>query len=151
MSACIACGRELTDPASIRVGVGPICATKLERKQRGELRPWARPSFRFEKVGQGAHAILIIEDQSNSHGGPSVTNAVEEVLQSIADDLGALPSMIIYRDSLGTWDRIRATSRGAFLGFDPIGARGYSSALTQASRILARETTLNASKGDYKP
>lgn len=54
--------------------------------------------------GQG---VLRIWDVSDSYDAAiSVTNAAERVLTELKDELGQLPEIIIYKDTMGLWDRM---------------------------------------------
>lgn len=128
MTSCIVCGRELTDPASIAIGIGPECAAK--RKQ-------AESDDRTGNLFGGAHAkwtalvdgaILAIEDR----GSPierSVTNDIEHVLQTVAqrEEIDLDRYLVIYRDSRGIWGGVE-TQGGRFRAFVHLGQRTYENA-----------------------
>lgn len=70
--------------------------------------------------------VLRIWDVSDSYTAAiSVTNAAEQVLAEIKKDLGSLPRIIIYKDTLGVWDRMIPGADGQVV-FAPIvaGKRG---------------------------
>ena len=51
--------------------------------------------------------VLRIWDVSDSYDGAiSVTNAAERVLAELEKELGQLPQIIIYRDTMELWDRM---------------------------------------------
>lgn len=111
---CYACGRPLRDPASQRAGIGPVCAA-IGAKRRYDVEPMLfRSSYSWEII-DGA---LVMFDKG---GSVSLTNDIERALREVAATLGdGMPDVVIYRDSLGTYDRIRHR-RGAFGGFIGLG------------------------------
>lgn len=83
-----------------------------------------KPSFTYKIAEKGHRKFLVIVDQwSEANPSLSVTNAVEDVLRDICNELGSLPPYIIYRDSEGEWGALDATTDGEFLGFRPLGER----------------------------
>jgi hypothetical protein len=104
-TTCKVCGKPLTDPISISLGVGPVCriSDKLAvmKDQTGNL---------FESVAKYDYGfdnrILWIEDLG---GMKSVTNDMENVLNTIASNHG-IDSLtdykIMYKDSQGIWDGV---------------------------------------------
>ncbi|MBA5234735.1 hypothetical protein H2Y56_21890 [Pectobacterium aroidearum] len=64
--------------------------------------------------------ILRIWDCSDAYpDAMSVTNGAEYVLNKLEQENGPLPGLIIYKDSLGQWDRMHRLSSGS-VEFCPI-------------------------------
>lgn len=79
------------------------------------------PSYSFHIRNLANMEILCIVDEFKEDDPTlTVTNGAELVLAEIAKELRRLPELIIYRDSLGIWDRIKARPNGEFVGFAPI-------------------------------
>lgn len=107
---CHSCRRPLRDPASIEAGVGPSCATA----------PMSAPTmFRAAYFAEVFDNVLVIWDREA--GSTSVTNDIEHVLRAEFEARGTLPLFAIYRDSGGTYTRVRHR-RGVFGGFASLGA-----------------------------
>lgn len=64
-------------------------------------------------------SVIAVVDHCNDGAFMSVTNAAEDVVREVVDDLGDYP--IVYRDSMGLWDGL-LHERGRFTGFDHLGA-----------------------------
>lgn len=96
---CAICGRKLTNPKSIEIGVGPECRMKGKKDTIKRLCLFPRSEYSIA-IKDG---ILMIMDE----GGPkSVTNDIEEILKDIEDKVDLSKFKIIYRDSMGVWDGI---------------------------------------------
>lgn len=79
------------------------------------------PSYSFHIRNLANMEILCIVDEFKDDDPTlTVTNGAELVLAEITKELGRLPELIIYRDSSGAWDRIKAKPNGDFVGFAPI-------------------------------
>lgn len=64
--------------------------------------------------------ILRIWDCSDAYpDAMSVTNGAEYVLEQLEKEYAFLPELIIYKDSLGSWDRMLRSSTGN-ITFSPI-------------------------------
>lgn len=129
MVNCIVCHRPLTAPASIEVGMGPTCAKNraVDGDDNG-LRLHADFDFELKLVDAQTQARCIVIRDLN-RGGKSVTNDIENVIASIAEQLGNISKLrIIYQDSNGTWDEAIHVG-GAFKYFASIGATELQDAL----------------------
>jgi len=62
----------------------------------------------------------IIDESNEVTPGTSVTNSVEQVLGSIANEIGVLPPIVIYKDTADEWDQLLIHSSGQFKAFAPI-------------------------------
>ena len=75
--------------------------------------------------------VLVVVDL-NREGWRSVTNDAAGVVADLAEllpDLLARVPLIPYRDSMGRWDALRASSKGTFAGFMPIGTGSEAEAV----------------------
>lgn len=102
-STCSVCGKTLTDPVSRAFGTGPVCRLnkKLENMNSGNLFA-NRAEYEYDVEG----GILWIEDKK---GLKTVTNDIENILRDIAMIHDISNKKIMYKDSDGIWDGIRAT------------------------------------------
>lgn len=105
---CSVCNRPLKDPISVRLGKGPVCATRNASQK----------SF-FDEAGTGsAQAIfehgffgdvLVIKDIGHEEA-RTVANNAENVLRTIQrlePHRDLTKYRIIYCDSAGKWDGLR--------------------------------------------
>jgi hypothetical protein len=75
--------------------------------------------------------VLVVVDLDRD-GWRSVTNDAAGIVHDLAElrpDLLARVPLIPYRDSVGEWHVLRATSKGIFAGFAPIGAASETEAV----------------------
>lgn len=76
------------------------------------------PAYSFQVCEYAGETVLCIVDEYDEINPTlSVTNGAELVLAEIAKKLSSLPEIIIYRDTMGMWDRLKASIDGDFLGF----------------------------------
>ncbi|MEW5251223.1 DUF6011 domain-containing protein [Microbulbifer sp. 2201CG32-9] len=119
MTACLICHHALTDPRSLARGMGPICYAK--HGAQGDLFLPGAPVYDFSLREVNEQSVLCIVDlYDEKNPTVTVTNGAELVLKQIADQIGSLPERIIYRDSEGEWDQLKAKSDGSFKGFAPL-------------------------------
>ena len=81
--------------------------------------------------------VMVVVDLDRS-GWRSVTNDAEGVVSDLAElqpDLLARVPLVLYRDSMGRWDALRASHEGTFTGFVLIGAASEEEAVAW---VLAR-------------
>jgi hypothetical protein len=131
-NACRVCGRPLTDPISVALGIGPQCRVtqKNQTMQEKTLHLFGhRANYTWSKDGD----IIAIVDLDNGLG-PSVTNDMENVLLDIAMELGhgLRGYRILYRDSQGTWDGVHLLPNGK-PRFYSINERNYQKAKAKIS------------------
>lgn len=102
-ATCSKCGKSLSDPISISFRLGPVCRLnkKLENMNNGNLFA-SRAEYEYDIEG----SILWIADKG---GMKLVTNDIENILADIAKDQDISRKKIMYKDSDGIWDEIRAT------------------------------------------
>ncbi|MGU3476911.1 DUF6011 domain-containing protein [Methylobacterium sp. D48H] len=133
-ATCEACGRPLTDPYSIKAGIGPVCRAAGHTRRQLHLDDFlAGADFESEVVGD---VITLIDlDQ----GGPTVTNAVEAVIADLRYQKFDLSKPVIYRDSRGIWDEI-VLQDGQFAGFRSIGTKNRCEALEVIARRRIQST-----------
>ena len=75
--------------------------------------------------------VLVVVDLDRD-GWRSVTHDTAGIVHDLAElrpDLLARVPLIAYRDSMGQWNALRVTSKGAFAGFAPIGAASEAEAV----------------------
>ena len=132
---CRVCGRPLSDPISVELGIGPICriSNKNKAMQEKSLHLFkARASFSWTEED----GIISIVDLSGNDDdfGPTVTNDIDNVLRQIALEKGhGLQNYrIIYRDTQGIWDGVHVTARGG-ARFYSINEKDYESAKAKLS------------------
>jgi hypothetical protein len=113
---CSVCGKPLSDPVSVKIGIGPICRIKLKnnepKKKQGDLFS-DKAQYYYEIVGD----VIVIYDESQ--GGRTVTNDIERVLAEIAKDLKANGKLlkdfkVIYKDTQKVFDGVALTKDGRF-------------------------------------
>lgn len=119
ITRCRKCGKPLRDARSLERGMGSTCY----RNHGGQCDMFlpSPPVYSYEIKTIGKIKVLSIVDL-HGEGCPSitVTNGVELVLNEITRKIGALPKFIVYKDTDGFWDRIKARPDGTFVGFAPI-------------------------------
>jgi hypothetical protein len=111
---CSVCGKPLSDPVSVKIGIGPICRIRYKNKEvnkQGNL--FSEAEYYYEIVGD----VIVIYDESQ--GGRTVTNDIERVLDEIAKDLKANGKLlkdfkVIYKDTQKVFDGIALTKDGRF-------------------------------------
>lgn len=102
---CEICGKPLSDPISVELGIGPVCRIK-QKKMEAESRQQNLFAGRADYEYGMMDGVLYIKDRG---GMKSVTNDMENVLKDILDDIGStlLDYRIMYRDSNKIWDGVR--------------------------------------------
>ena len=75
--------------------------------------------------------VLIIED--SDLGNLSVTNDIQNVLESIYKDLEFLPEVVIYKDSEGNFDGVEH-EKGKFIKFYSVNETDFEKALEKVSQ-----------------
>jgi len=116
---CRQCHRPLTDPVSVKLGIGPVCRSK----DSGQIDMFQSntPAYDYYIHERNGCSVLCIVDRYDPDSPTvTVTNGVDFVLKNIANEIGELPPTIIYRDTEGEWDRLKASADGTFLGFAPL-------------------------------
>lgn len=107
VSACYSCGKALSDPVSVELGIGPVCRVKNKMDEFWEKTRNMFANRSEYDWGITSHGdILYITDEG---GLKSVTNDMENVLADISEHvvLDELQDLkIIYRDSMGIWDGV---------------------------------------------
>lgn len=99
---CSICGKPLTDSISISFKIGPICRVKKKAQDMNTTNLFSsRAEYDYAIEGN----ILWIEDLN---GMKSVTNDIENVLVDIAKNEDIVNKKIMYKDSEGIWDGIKA-------------------------------------------
>lgn len=100
---CSICGKPLSDPVSMEIGMGPVC--RIMSKQLTLANKTLNMFQTKSKFNWGTKDdVLWIVDLDE---GLSVTNDMGNVLSSIQEELGDLSNhKIIYQDSMGIWDQV---------------------------------------------
>lgn len=145
---CGRCHRTLKSPQAIEAGYGAVCYRKtfggsLPGKSkaravksdtgRGQNEAVRRSDFDCHlRTGSGGPGIIVIEDLDA--GGMSVTNNIEAVVAEAARRLEVNPGacLIIYRDSDGTYDGVRASIGDGQYGFYHLGQQSEEAAIKAA-------------------
>lgn len=112
-TTCYCCGKPLSDPLSVEMGIGPIC--RVNRREREHSKRESnmfgnRAEYTWGIDGQ----VLWLKDHGTTCR--SLTNDLENCLLEITPDLPNGKTLtdyrIIYRDSEREWDGIRIVSLG---------------------------------------
>lgn len=132
-SACNCCGKPLSDPVSVDIGIGPVCRVQNKLQELGERtgNMYANRAQYDYEVFQG---VLIIEDLG---GYKSVTNDMENVLNDIIkahpeEDISR--RKIMYKDSMGIWDGVTVKLHGnrvSSVSFYPLTEKDFLKALNK--------------------
>lgn len=133
MPRCRKCGKTLTNPVSIEIGMGAICRMSnklMDKNEKTENMFASRSEYDYKLDGN----IIAIEDRK---GMKSVTNDIENVLSDImklenTNSAFFTDKRIIYKDSDGIWDEVRLQieERGIItkVTFHPITEMDYEKA-----------------------
>jgi hypothetical protein len=133
LSECKCCGKPLSDPVSVELGIGPVCRVNKKLDELGEKTQnmFANRSM-YDWGVRGS--VLYITDEG---GYKSVTNDIENVLDDISAEI-SLQDMskmkIMYRDSMGIWDGINVTLSGSKISgvaFFPLTEKDFTKALNK--------------------
>lgn len=62
--------------------------------------------------------VVVIADQDDEN--PSITSAIEAVLEQVYEQNPDAPRVVLYRDSAGTYDGVAVDDEGHFQNFYPI-------------------------------
>lgn len=130
-AVCRCCGKALTDPVSVDLGVGPVCriTSKTRQSQERTENLFAHRASYTHDVVQGVVCITDLD------GPKSVTNDAENVVADLVRAGVILPTTpVIYRDTMGVWDELVVTG-GRFVGFRPVTERDQAAAV---AKIRAR-------------
>jgi hypothetical protein len=110
ISKCGCCGKPLSDPISVKLGIGPVCRIALKIKDMKN-----KNQNLFGMTAQYSWGIdgLVLWIKDTGKDCRSVTNDMENVLSEIQADLpeGKLLTdyKIMYLDSLAVWDGVAIT------------------------------------------
>lgn len=124
-SKCNCCGKPLSDPLSVDVGLGPICRMKGKASLEQQADLFGGASYSVELI----NGVICIIDLDQ--GGKSVTNDIDNVLVRIQrdDKLDIFIHPIIYRDSMGVWDGVNVDRVHHTTNFFAIGTKNQTEAL----------------------
>ncbi|GMO33928.1 MAG: hypothetical protein Ta2B_14410 [Termitinemataceae bacterium] len=115
---CTVCNRRISNPISVKIGIGPVCIAK--EKRQGIL-DFMHAKIDLLKYESGKY--ILIRDIGH-HTGLSVTNDAEYVVEQLYIDFKIDDrTRIFYEDSEGEIDELLHTSRrfkGFKLGHDDI-------------------------------
>lgn len=126
-STCSKCGKPLTDPISIDLGMGPKCRIlyKTLALMAGENLFANRSEYSYSIRGK----VIIIQDLG---GFRSVTNDMPNILNDLREEGFDLSLWhIIYRDSQGVWDGVIPSARSRHCDFYSINERDLEHALNK--------------------
>lgn len=93
---CRKCGRSLTDPDSIRAGIGPVCGKK--RTPGPNEVDTGGSVFRVLSIDLET-GIMVLEDVGLKDRRP-LHAAMDDVVRNMGGDRLA----VVYRDTMGKWD-----------------------------------------------
>jgi len=136
-STCSCCGKPLSDPISIQLGIGPVCRVQQKMNDKNEKTGNLfanRSDYDFWFDGN----VLAIEDLG---GMKSVTNDIENVLSDIFKSSGEnlATKKIMYKDSMGIWDGITIYGMGKpgifHVEFFSLNERLYQNAKNKVEKI----------------
>lgn len=144
---CGRCHRTLKNPQAIEAGYGAVCYRKTfggslpgkgksraPKSDAGRNRNATarRSDFDFHLRADGGRSIIVIEDLNA--GQMSVTNNIEAVVAEAAQRLDVDPGacLIIYRDSDGIYDGVRASIGDGQYGFYHLGQQSEEEAIKAA-------------------
>lgn len=144
---CGRCHRTLKSPQAIEAGYGAVCYRKtFGGSLPGKGKPRApksdagrnknsaarRSDFNFRLLAVGDKNVIVIEDLNA--GQMSVANNIEAVVAEASRKLGVDPGacLIIYRDSDGIYDGVRASIGDGQYGFYHLGQRSEDAAIKAA-------------------
>jgi hypothetical protein len=120
----------LTDRLSIETGIGPECRVRAKGAQAA-----SRPANRIAQRADYSYIIVVgiicIIDHGNGRSVTHDAHAVVADLVAAGIDVDRQP--IIYRDTMGIWDRI-VVAGGQFAGFAPLQERDQDAAIR---RVIA--------------
>lgn len=124
---CNICGKPLTDPVSIKFGIGPICRINLKiqaaKNRTGNL---FNPRAEYSYVVRDG--VVCITDHDN---GKSVTNDIHAVLDDkSADGVDLKAHRVIYLDTYKIWDEVVVID-GRFSTFKSLNERTLEGALSK--------------------
>lgn len=122
-SSCRICGKTLTAPVSVELGIGPVCRVEVKNRIKDEktLNMFAnRSEYDYDIQG----SVIAITDLG---GMKSVTNDIENVLDDIRIErnIDLSKFKIMYKDSQGIWDGVTPTNPVSFF---PLNERDFSKA-----------------------
>jgi len=122
---CAFCKRTITDPESIRFGIGPVCRGKYGVKGIGRQKELQFTSHAVFSIANDTDSFVYIIDRGNEKNAKTVTNDVEWVLSELCESCRNFDrKRLFYMDSLGSVDEIVHSGK-TFIGFKP-GHEGVS-------------------------
>lgn len=127
MDKCSRCSKPLTDPISIRLGIGPKCRIleKTLQLMAGENLFANRSEYTYSIHGK----VICIEDLG---GQRSVTNDMPHILEDLRKaGLNLSLYQIIYKDSQGVWDGVIPSKRSRYCDFYSINEERLQDALNK--------------------
>ena len=131
MTTCRICHKPRKDAISVKLGIAPVSRLngKLDDAEPDLFKAQTHACYDYEVVDR----VVCIVDNDR---GNSVTNDAENVIADLFNDGIDLSMPVIYRDTMGTWDRLLVIG-GRFAGFSPIGATTRDKAVKKLSRVAA--------------
>jgi len=145
-SNCGICGKQLSDPKSVEIGIGPICRCKAkeEEKEKGKQGDlfMKEADYSYE-IEQG---VLVIMDKDL--GNKSVTNDMDNVIKKIASVEGGIEKIqklkgITYKDSMGIWDGVRIERKGVGIYTEIYSLGGTKDKKEAINKIINRRVRNN--------
>ena len=128
VNSCYRCGKPLSDPISVNLGIGPICRIKRKYDLSGEKSENLfsnRSNYDYEVLD--SKKIIAITDMGTVE--KSVTTDIENVINDFINrGFDVNQYNIIYRDSMKVWDGIKIKN-GKFKSFYSINEIDFNKAI----------------------
>lgn len=131
---CRICGKDLKDPDSIAIGIGPVCRIRIKNENTGggTIDMFGEAEFGYS-LDSDSRVLSIVD---HDFGARSVTSDIENVLARISEWSGKSLAgyKVMYRDSMGIWDGVAVNKNGGFLGFFSLNERDSDKALNKLKK-----------------
>jgi hypothetical protein len=117
---CSKCGRPLSNPVSIELGMGPICRVETKSAEANTNNLFSMRSS-YDVVSTFPGALVILDMSKPGQAIKTVTNDIDNVLEDLRGIYGSLDSYkIMYRDSYGVYDAV-SHEKGRYRHFYSLG------------------------------
>lgn len=127
VSSCYCCGKPLSDPISVSLGIGPVCRAKIKINGMNDKNEnlFSNRAIYDYNIDE-RRKIIAINDLGTVE--KSVTNDIENVIADLINNgIDVNQYNIIYRDSMKIWDGIH-TRDGKFKDFYSINETDFEKA-----------------------
>lgn len=128
MPCCQICGKPLTDPVSVNLGIGPVCRLTIKDKDARDM----TGNLFNDRASYGVAIIDGVICITDHDSGRTVTNDAANVIADLArDGIPLATHPVIYRDTMGVWDELDAVG-GTFNGFVSLNETDLTAAIRKA-------------------